>query len=165
MLDRPRAQPAGSRRFDPKRAGWLMRAVSGRVCQVADMVILGGVFFVVVTLPAFNRHRGALLHIGISLRNVLIGAMCLGTWRMILISVGVYSPSRTQSVSHYFFRCFIGLNCCTAVVGLVEVVLRTGVDTWRVIGIYWVACLVAMAMVRGGLILFDRSRRRPLRTV
>jgi len=165
MLDRPRAKPAGSRSLDTRRLARLMRAVTGRPCQIADIVILSSAFLVVAALPISHHHHGGSLHLGISLRNLLVGAMCLATWRMILISVGVYSPSRTQSVSHYIFRCFIGLNCCTAVVGLVEVVLRTGVDTWRVIGMYWVACLLAMASVRTSLILFDRSPRRPFRAV
>jgi len=151
--------------------GWKpanLRAVSGRLCQTADMVILSGAFLGIVILPIFalahdRSSLGGLLQLRVSLRNILIAVMCVCTWRMIFMSVGVYTPARTRSLTDYIFRCIIALNSCAAVVGLIEVVLKTGVDVWRVVEVYWVNCLVLMTAVRLLFVVFDRMLRPALR--
>jgi len=128
--------------------------VSGYLCQITDLILLSGIFLGVIILPGMmpgHAGPGALLRAGFSTRNAFVAASCLCTWRVILISVGIYSPTRSRSLADYVFRCLIGLNCCAAVLGLIEFVLRTGVDLWRFLAIYWIAGLVAMAAARAAL--------------
>ena len=109
--DRPRTKlsvelPFSGSDWRPRR----LRAVSGRLCQTADLVILSGAFLGIVVLPVF-AHEGSslagLLQLRVSLRNVLVAALCISTWRMILMSVGVYTPTRTRSLTDYLLRCII----------------------------------------------------------
>lgn len=90
---------------------------------------------------------------GISLRNVLIAAVGFATWAMILNSVGMYSARRSRTLGEYGLRCLIGLNCCIAVVGLVQWVLQPAFDVWRFAAIYWFLCLVGMTVLRLMLLL------------
>ena len=141
-------------------------AVSGILCQAADLVILSSAFLYLVVLPFFDMRDSSfvqLLELRVSLRNVLVGGLCISTWRMILISVGVYSPLRTRSLPDYLFRCLIALNCCTAVVGLIEVVLRKQQDVWHSLEIFWLVGIVLMIAVRLLLVTFDHYLRPALR--
>ena len=141
-------------------------ALSRKLCQAADLVILSSALLYVVALPYLATRDSSFaefLGLRLSLRNMLVGGLCLCTWRMILASVGVYSPLRTRSIPNYLFRCVIALNSCTAVVGLVEVVLRKQQNVWHSIEIFWLVALVAMSCVRVVLVLFDHSLRPALR--
>ncbi len=133
--------------------------LGSHLCQTADLVILSAAFLsVVVILPLFHGDTGRLIEIlqlRFSLRNVLIGGLCLSTWRTILVSVGVYSAPRTRSVPAYLLRCLVAINSCTAVVGLVEVVLRKPQNVWHSVGIFWLSAFVLMSLVRGMLVLFN----------
>jgi exopolysaccharide biosynthesis polyprenyl glycosylphosphotransferase len=71
------------------------------------------------------------------------------------MSVGVYSPMRTRSLTNYLFRCVIALNSCTAVVGLIEVILRPGRDAWHTVEVFWVVALVVTVALRALLLVFD----------
>jgi exopolysaccharide biosynthesis polyprenyl glycosylphosphotransferase len=136
--------------------------LAGRFCQAADLILLGGALLGIAILPYFAHERGSLsdfLQVRISLRNVLVAAMCMSTWRMILMSVGVYSPMRTRSLTDYLFRCVIGLNSCTAVVGLIEVILRPARDAWHTVEVFWLVALAMTGGLRGLLLLFDRLLR------
>ena len=159
MSDRPRSKPVTALPLSPLqwRPGSL-RAVSGRLCLALDLIILSAVFLGIAIFPTLNRDRGSVwtfLRAGLSFRSALIAVVCLCTWRMILMSVGVYTPARSRSLADYIFRCLIGLNCCTVVIGFIELVLRTGVDVWRFMAVYWLACFVAMAMVRTVLLILS----------
>jgi exopolysaccharide biosynthesis polyprenyl glycosylphosphotransferase len=134
-------------------------ALSGNLCQAADLVILSAAFLYIVVLPFFHARDSSFrefLALRVSLRNVLIGALCISTWRMILMSVGVYSPPRQRSLPDYLFRCIIALNSCTAVVGLIEVVLRKQQQVWRSVEVFWLVAVVLMGAVRWALVLFER---------
>ncbi len=141
-------------------------ALSGNLCQASDLVILSAAFLYIVVLPFLAAQNGSFtefLALRVSLRNVLIGGLCISTWRMILISVGVYSPLRTRSIPDYLFRCVIALNSCTAVVGLVEVVLRKQQNVWHAVEVFWLVAVVMMCFVRAMLLLFDHFLRPALR--
>jgi hypothetical protein len=150
-----RANPRGS-----LPAGF-MRTVSGHTCQAADLGILSAAFLGAVALPVFHPDRASLdavLQFRISVRGLIVGAMCIGTWYAVLRSVGIYSPSRVRSLSSYLYRWIIGLNSCTAAVGLVEIVMNRGVDAWQVVEVYWCICLVLMTLLRLGLMYFSRKQ-------
>ena len=141
-------------------------ALSGSPCQAADLVILSGAFLYIVVLPFLHARDGSFaefLQLRVSLRNVLIGALCISTWRVILMSVGVYSPLRTRSIPDYLFRCIIALNSCTAVVGLVEVVLRKQQNVWHAVEVFWLVAFVLMSSVRLLLLVFHQYLRPSLR--
>lgn len=141
-------------------------ALSGKIPQAADLIILSAAFLYIVVLPFFRLHTSTFpefLGLRVSFRNVLIGGLCISTWRMILLSVGVYSPLRTRSIPDYLFRCIIALNSCTAVVGLVEVVLRKQQNVWHAIEVFWLVAVLLMGSVRVLLLLFDHYLRPSLR--
>ena len=169
MEDRPRWNstvnpPFSGGDWSPLR----LRAVSGPLCQTIDMTILTGVYLAIAVLPISVQDDGVpggLLQPWLSPRNLLLAVMCLSTWWVILTSLAVYTPGRTRSLPAYVFRCVVGLNSCTAVVGLIEVVLHAGRDAWHLVEMYWLACLVLMTLARVVLLLFDRTvRRDPRRT-
>jgi hypothetical protein len=164
MIDSPQSRPIVE--LPLPAAGWRprsLRAASGRLSQALDIVFLCGAFAAVALLPKLGHEfRGwsEQLRVQASLRNVLIAVMCVATWRVILVSVGMYLPAR--SLPEYVLRCFVGLNCCTAVLGLIELVLRTGVDVWRLVGIYWLIAGTLMALVRLLVLCLFRPRRARL---
>ncbi len=119
-----------------------LRALSGRVCQAGDLILLSAAVLGIVDLR----------HLHLSARNILVSAMCLGTWRVILISVGVYPATQTRSIGDYLFRCLIALNSCTAVVGLIDVVLRPSRDVWHTIAVFWLLALAMTAALRVALL-------------
>ena len=161
VLNRPQRameRPAQGLRWIPRP----LRILSGWVCQAADLILLGGAFLAVATLPYLRPDHGSfanILQLRLSLRNVFVAALCLSTWRVILMSVGVYAPMRTRSQTDYLFRCIIGLNSCAGVVGLVQVVLRPGRDAWHVVETFWIVALCLTASLRIVLLLFDRLLR------
>jgi hypothetical protein len=135
--------------------------LSGRFCQGTDLVLLAGAFLVVVMLPFLGHHSGGFgefLKARVSLRNVVIAVFCVGTWRVILVSIGVYSSRHMRSFNEYLFRCIIGLNSCAAVVGLIEVVLGARAGVWRMIEVFWVVGLLSTAVLRLALVGFERVR-------
>ncbi len=140
-----------------------LRAVSGRLCLALDLIILSCIFLGIAIFPTLNHDRGgvwAFLRSGLTLRNALVATVCLCTWRMILVSVGVYTPTRSRSPADYIFRCLIGLNCCTVAIGFIELVLRTGFNVWRFMAIYWLACVVSMTMARAVLFILSPADER-----
>jgi hypothetical protein len=159
LIDRPRSKPVTALPLPPVQ--WKpasLRGVSGRLCLALDLVILSAVFLGIAIFPTLNRDHGGVwtfLRAGFSFRNAIVAVVCLCTWRMILMSFGMYAPTRSRSLADYIFRCLIGLNCCTVVIGFIELVLRTGVDVWRFMAVYWVACFAAMALAR--IVLFILS--------
>ena len=143
-----------------------LRAVSSRLCQAIDLIALGGAFLGIVVLPDFLHADGSFnefLQLRVSLSNIIIAVFCVSTWRVVLMSVGVYSPLRTRSFRDYVFRCVIGLNSCTAVVGLIEVILGKRQIVWHVVEIFWVVSLLLMAGARLMLVGFDRVFRPLMR--
>ena len=150
--------PAQAARWNPRR----LRVLSGWVCQAADLILLGGAVFGVAVLPYLRHSHGGLaafLQLRASVRNVVVAAMCLGTWRVILMSVGVYAPMRSRSLTEYLFRCAIGLNSCAGVAGLIEVILHPGRDVWHIVETFWIVALCLTASLRIVLLLFDRLLR------
>ena len=61
------------------------------------------------------------------------------------------------------FRCLIGLNSCTGVVGLVEVVLGQREVVWHVVGLFWLMSLVLMVLARTLLLGLDHALRPLMR--
>lgn len=118
------------------------RRLAGRACQAGDLILLSA-----AVLGIVNIH-----HLHISARNVLIAAMCISTWRVILVSVGVYSI-KPRSTADYIFRYLIALNSCTAVVGLIDVLLPPTRDVWHTVGIFWLLALALTAALRIALLL------------
>jgi hypothetical protein len=151
-MDRPNLKPTPARPiYRSSRNPTKFRWVSGRLCRFADLVILGGTLLGVALLPALQQageRVGRTLLAGISVRNIVIAVVCAATWAMILDSIGVYGAIRFQSVSEYVLRCVIGLNCCTVVVGLIQLVLLPRTDVWRFMEIHWMVCFVLMALLR-----------------
>ena len=165
MIDRPRSKSI----LDPRASSLCLRmhnlpALSGWLCQSVDMIILCVAFVSVAILPLYRKDAGlmALVQGQISLRDAVVAVVCLATWRMILMSIGMYLPART--LPEYILRCFIGLNCCTGVIGLIELVLRPGVDVWHFAAIYWLIGGALMVLLRLAL-FFIRPRRRGLSPV
>jgi hypothetical protein len=164
MLDRPRsnlavALPLSGSGRRPRR----LRVLRGWLCPTLDLLALSGTLLGVAILPALLHGDGRLasLLLGrISLRNLLLACMCIGTWFTILTTVGVYAVEHTRSLPDYIFRCFVGLNSCAAVVGLVQVVLHRHADVWRLVAVYWVVCLALMTAIRIVLLAVDRLRVR-----
>jgi len=136
-------------------------ALSSRFCQAMDLILLAVAFLAVVMLPFFEHHSGSFgefLKVRLSLRNVIIAVFCVGTWRVILSSIGIYSLVPTRSFNEYLFRCVIALNSCTAVIGLIEVVLGERAGVWRMIEVFWVVGLLSTAVLRLALVGFERVR-------
>jgi exopolysaccharide biosynthesis polyprenyl glycosylphosphotransferase len=128
-----------------------VRALSSRVCQAVDLILLGGVFLGIVVVPYLSSPGGSfaeLLGLRVSLQNIVIGVSCISTWRVILMTISLYSKVRTRSVKDYVFRFFIGLNACTALVGVIEVVLVGTTDVWNVVAVFWVASLALLTTSR-----------------
>ena len=133
-----------------------LRLLSGPVCQTADFVMLGGAVGVMI-LPSFAGNHASFaqfLELQVSLRNVFIAVMCLSTWRVILVSIGLYS-NRARSVADYLFRWLIGVNSCAGVIGLIEVVLRPNRDVWHMIEVFWLVSVAATGLLRVALVMFD----------
>jgi FlaA1/EpsC-like NDP-sugar epimerase len=145
---------------------WRSRTVqawSGLVCQAGDVILLGAAFLSVLALQYFNRHGDLVgfLQMRLLARILLIAVMCMGTWHVLLVVIGVYSIRLARSIPEYVFRCAIAINCCAAVVGLIEVVLRERSSVWHTVGIYWVFSTMLFVLLRVGLLAF---RRRPVQT-
>jgi len=160
LTDRPHSRSGAELPLNPALGP---RPLDGHLCQAIDLGILGVTFLGITISPVFDADQANLAgqpQLRVWLRDLLIAIVCIFTWRMILVSVGLYDSSRLRSIREYILRFFIGLNCCTAVVGLIELVLRTGVDVWRLVAIYWAACLVLMATARVVLVLIRRRRGR-----
>jgi hypothetical protein len=123
------------------------RRLAGRACQAGDLILLS-----TAVLGIVDFH-----HLHISARNVLVTAMCISTWRVILVSVGVY-PIKARSTANYIFRYLIALNSCTAVVGLIDVLLHSARDVWHTVGIFWLSALALTAALRIALLLVPGER-------
>jgi hypothetical protein len=163
MIDRPGAKPVVE--LPLPGVAWKLQslqAATGRLCQAADLLVLIAAFAIVAMLPAFDHDAGgvaARLQLTVSLRNAVIAAMCIATWGTILASVGIYAPAHVRSRREYILRCFIGLNCCVALAGLIELVLHNGLDVWHFVAIYWLFSLAGMVLVRAVLLLGQRLQR------
>ena len=140
-----------------RRPPWLA-ALTGRTCQASDLVILVAVFSMGVLLAGHPHLRGLkdLLSLVIPMDSVLLALLCLGTWRIIFWSTGVYSHRRTRSAGDYLLRWIIALNSSTLVVGLVILVMRLPLELWRSVGLFWLASLLCMVLARGVLLLLQR---------
>ena len=149
--------PSSSWRFQPGT----LRSVSGNLCQVLDLLLLGATFMVVVALPGMipgHLSPGDVLRMGLSLRIAFVATMCLCTWRVLLLSVGIYVPILSRTRPNYIFRCLIGLNSCTAVIGMILLVMRTRIEVWRFMGIYWLIAFAVLSLMRVALIgLYQRT--------
>lgn len=149
--------------------GWTsrrLRVVSSKLCQALDLIFLGGVFLGLIVMPYAGHADGTfqeLLQLKVSLRDILIAVFCVSTWRVVLMSVGVYSPRRTTSVYDYMFRCILGLNSCTGVVGLIEVVVGGRAVVWHVVELFWLVSLLLMVGARVTLLAFDYALRPLMR--
>jgi exopolysaccharide biosynthesis polyprenyl glycosylphosphotransferase len=151
-----------ARGWTPRR----LRVVSSKLCQGMDLILLGGAFLGVVIIPFLGHGNGSfheLLQLRVSLRNIIIAGFCVSTWRVVLMSVGVYSPHRMSSMQDYVFRCVVGLNSCTAVVGLIEVVLGGRAVAWHVVELFWLVSLGLMAFARVMLVGLDHALRPLMR--
>ena len=161
----PSLLPFAGNRWKPRR----LRPIAGSLAQAADLLILSGAYLGIVLLPYLRRVHGSVsgvLQLSVSVRIVLVAALCVSTWRMIFVSVGLYTPQRTRSLMDYLLRCLIGLNSCTLVVGLIEVVLHSPASVWVVCELFWAVALGCMVLVRG-MLLFraGRARSRKRRTL
>ena len=151
-MDLPELKPAIARPSSGRnRNASEFSCVANLRCRVADIVVLGGTFVGVALLPTLQQSGGSagrLLLAGISVRNAVIAAICIATWAMILDSIGIYGAIRLRSVSEYILRCVIGLNCCTVVVGLIQLVLLPRADVLRFMEIHWMVCFVLLGSLR-----------------
>ena len=157
-------------RFGPKLIGdmppssWRFQwgtspSVTGTLCQVLDLLLLGATFVVVAVLPGMSPAHlspGDVLRTELSLRNAFVATMCLCTWRVLLLSVGIYVPILSRSLPNYIFRCLIGLNSCTAVIGMILLVMRTGIEVWRFMGVYWLIAFAVLILMRITLMAFHQ---------
>ncbi len=143
--------------------GWKPRRLLplfGRLVQAADLILLSAAWLGILLVARSSRSDrsfGPLLHLTGSFRPILVAILCVFTWRIILVSVGMYSPRRTRSLADYLLRCIIGLNSCTAVVALIEAVLHGSGHLWRIGELFWVLCLLGMIFVRVVLLLGSRK--------
>jgi hypothetical protein len=162
LSDRTRSQSAVDAPTKRARSAPLyLRRVGGRLCEALDLVILGAAFLGVALSPSFDAGRiglAGIRQLPLSLQDLIIVVMCVCTWRMILVSVGLYDSERMHSIWEYELRFLIGLNCCTAVVGLVELVVRKSVDVWHFVAVYWAICFAGMVATRAVLLLLRRAR-------
>jgi exopolysaccharide biosynthesis polyprenyl glycosylphosphotransferase len=151
------------------RRVWLtrqLRVLSGQFCQALDLIVLGGVFLGLLLIPYLGHGDETfrqLLHLKVSLRNIVIAGFCVSTWRVVLMSVGVYATHRARTMQEYVFRCVIGLNSCTGVVGLIEVVLGGRAVVWTMVERFWLIGLAGMVSTRVLLVGFDRLLRPLMR--
>jgi FlaA1/EpsC-like NDP-sugar epimerase len=136
-----------------------MRAWSGTACQIGDVVLFAGTFVGMFALPYFHAHGtlSGFLQMREMTRNTLVTLMCLGTWHVLLVVIGVYSIRLARSIPEYTFRCLIALNCCAAVVGLIEVELRRQSSVWQTVGIFWIVSAGLFILLRALLLAFARS--------
>ncbi len=150
-------------------SGWTprrLRAVSSRICQALDLILLGGIFLGVAILPAISHGTGTLaelFEVRVSLLTIVLAASCVSAWRILLVGLGVYSATRVRSMREYLFRLLIALNSCTGVVGLLVVWMGGSATVWNTLAIFWLLGLAAMAGSRFILIAFDRLLRPMLR--
>ncbi len=121
--------------------------MSGRSIQWLDPALLASVLLG-ISLWRARRALGGLLNLPVSLEAVMIGAFCVGAWRAILVTVGVYHEVRARPVRDYTFRCAIALNACTAAVGIVEALLKRYATLWQTLGIFWVVSLALLGSAR-----------------
>jgi len=141
---------------------WSLRATqawSGTACQIGDVVLFAGTFVGLFALPYFRAHGtlSGFLQMREAMRNILVALMCLGTWHVLLVVIGVYSIRLARSIPEYTFRCLIALNCCAAVVGLIEVELRRQSSVWQMVGIFWIVSGGLFVLLRALLLAFARS--------
>lgn len=135
------------------------------------MLILGGACLLVLLLPSPAPRAagtGDFLQVTVTLRVLLLAGGLLVTWRVLLVSVGIYTPGRLRSVSDYCLRCLIGLNCCVLVEALLHVLLRMPGEVWRRTGAFWAVSLLLMAFGRVVLLLWSAwvtPRLRKARTL
>jgi exopolysaccharide biosynthesis polyprenyl glycosylphosphotransferase len=127
---------------------------------------MSGVFLGIVMSPIVGPASNGLvdlLALRVSLGNVLIAAVCVTSWRTILMGMGVYTPSRTRSLADYIFRCIMGLNACAGVVGLVEVARHQSSTAWQTVALFWTTNLLLLGTARILLFSFDHLLRPALR--
>jgi len=136
-----------------------------------DLILLGGVFLGIGIVPYLSKSGGSfsdLLRLRVTFQDLMIGVFCLSTWRVILMTISLYSRVRTRSRKNYVFRFFLGLNACAALVGLIEWVLGKP-DVWNVVAAFWAASLalliisrVVLSGLEGVMRPLLRSKRRLL---
>ncbi len=121
--------------------------MSGSWIQWLDPALLASVLLG-ISLQQAHGAVGGLLNLRVSLGSLTIGAFCVGVWRSILVTVGVYHEVRARPVRDYVFRCAIALNACTAAVGIVEALLKRYATLWQTLGIFWVVSLALLGSAR-----------------
>ena len=140
--------------------------MSSRTCQALDLILLGGVFLGIVILPEILKATGSLADLfalRVSMRDIVIAGLCVSSWRVLLVSLGIYSPARSSSLLHYFYRLVIGLNACTGVVGLIVLAAVGSHGAWHVVELFWVVSLALLLASRLQIIAFDRVMRPMMR--
>ncbi len=156
------------------RKDWLpakMVGVAGRVCQGGDLVILGSTFFTLILLPYFSQQTltfEEFLQLRISLWNILAAVFCMSAWRVILWSVGLYTPRRTRSWSDYLLRLVGALLVCTVEVAAIVFLSGKTNEFWRTIGLFVGISLGLMLLSRAillGFYWYVRPRLRNKRVV
>lgn len=139
-----------------RRSLW---AMSSSVCQAADLIILGTAFFAVVLVPFFAAHThlsiGEFLALRVSLRNILIAVACLSYWRVLLYSVGLYSPKRSATYGVYGLRLMVGLNVCLLPVAAAHVLFKPAARLWYGLLVFWVFSLLLMLALRAVVLVYD----------
>ncbi|WP_263382467.1 sugar transferase [Granulicella arctica] len=143
-----------------------LRGITGWACRWTDMLILSAVFFGTVVLRYFlQSHRtiSEFLALRVSLKNMLIGIVCILTWRTLLRGVGLYNLARIKSLSGYALRCVAGVTLCALLVAGIEILVKPETKIVSVTFAYWAFCLTLMMMSRALLLYFDRSIRPHLR--
>ena len=136
------------------RPDWI-GGLTGPVCQALDLVSLSAAFPAVLLMPGLRRNGYSfrqLFHTRLPLRVMLLLVLCVCTWRMILVSTGIYSKQRKGGLD-YCVRWLIGLNSCAFVVGLVMVVVPSRLNAWKVLEAFWLASFVLMGGLRALAVL------------
>ena len=147
MPDQTKTQPLAN--LAPAGKRWKarrLRPLCAPVAQVADLLVLS---FAALSLQFLLTGGGAFRSAALTIKNVLLLLLCLVVWRLVLGSVGMYAPHRTRSLWDYGLRCVAGLNGCTLVLALIEMVWHRPGGVWRLLAVFWVTALAGMVLVRG----------------
>jgi lipopolysaccharide/colanic/teichoic acid biosynthesis glycosyltransferase len=135
-----------------------LRGITGWACRWLDLLVLESVFLATVILHYFLQSQitfAQFFALRISLRNLVVAGACFLAWRGVLRGMGLYDLARIQTLDGYIIRCVAAVTACTAVVALVELVIKHEPHIFLIASTYWIVCLSIMVGGRALLLYRD----------
>jgi exopolysaccharide biosynthesis polyprenyl glycosylphosphotransferase len=145
----------------------LLYPLVGVFCQTIDLAALGAVglsVFVLGEAATPSLTVESFLRMRVSFGGILLAVVCFSVWRILLWSVGVYTPRRTRSFIDYIVRCLVGVTGCTALATVIGSLHFSGNELWHDACLFWGEAFLMMAVSRVVMYYFFQNVRPLFRT-